>query len=293
MNQVYNKVSIIIVNYNQPQVTYECLNSLIDCGYKSVETWVVDNGSIPEKRIDTSLFPEVKLIQSEVNLGFAGGNNLALKQAAGEYILLLNNDTEVTEGFIEKMIQPFVDFPNVGIVSPKIIFYHSNQLIQYSGTKSINPYTCSGQTIGYKETDNGQYNSSYKTDLAHGACMMIKREVIDKIGPLYEDYFLYYEEYDYCEKAKRNGFLIYYTGLTHILHKESVSTGKHSPLKAYYMAKNRILFAKRNFPTAKKHISIAYYFILAWPKNIISELLKGRYRNSLALFKGALGLPFK
>ncbi len=281
------KVSIIIVNYNQPLVTCECLNSLREVNYRNKEIFVVDNGSLPENRVNVIDYPEVNFIQSERNLGFAGGNNLAIEQSNGDYILLLNNDTEVPSDFIEPLLNTFVEYPDAGIVSPKIIFYNENRLIQYAGTEAINPFTCRGHTIGYKEKDEGQHNHLMKTDLAHGACMMIKREVVNKIGKLCEDFFLYYEEYDYCEMAKNAGFTIYFNGFSHILHKESVSVGRFSPLKSYYMAKNRVLFARRNFKGVKKLISLIYYFTLAFPKKVITESLSGHSKNSVATIKGA------
>ncbi|MBL0051954.1 MAG: glycosyltransferase family 2 protein [Bacteroidetes bacterium] len=252
MQNQFPKVSIITINFNQADVTRECLNSLRKVTYPNLEIFLVDNASAPENRLLQSEYPEVIFIQSDKNLGFTGGNNLAMKVATGDFILLLNNDTEVPADFLEPLLKTFVDHPDAGIVSPKIIFFNSENLIQYAGTTAINPYTCCGHTIGYKETDNGQYNEVRKTDLAHGACMLIKREVMNKIGMLHDRFFIYYEEYDYCEMTKRAGFSIYYNGLTYILHKESVSVGKFSPFKAHYMAKNRVLFARRNFTGWKK-----------------------------------------
>jgi GT2 family glycosyltransferase len=287
MKQNLPKVSIILVNYNQPKVTYECLESIAKLTYPSLEIWVVDNNSKFENRIEPALYKDINYIQSESNLGFAGGNNLAIKRCTGDYILLLNNDTEVEADLIEKLLQTFDSYPDAGIVSPKILFYNTADTIQYAGTGAINPLTCRGNTNGYKEKDEAQYDFVCKTELSHGACMMIKRAVIDKIGILSEAFFLYYEEYDYCEIAKKTGFSIYYTGLTKIYHKESVSVGKSSPLKSFYMAKNRILFAKRNFNSWQMIISLAYYLLLALPKNILTETVKGRFNNSLASLKGA------
>jgi GT2 family glycosyltransferase len=280
-------ISVIIINYNQADVTRDCLKSLENCQYDNLEIFVVDNSSAADKRVNKTEFLHVNFIQSEVNLGFAGGNNLAIAKCTGDYILLLNNDTIVTPNFLAPLLQSFKIHPDAGIVSPKIKFYYSDNLIQYAGTTKINPITCRGATIGYKEKDVNQYDFEKQTDLAHGACMLIKREVINKIGMLHESFFLYYEEFDYCEMAKRAGFEIYYNGLSHILHKESISVGKFSPLKSFYMAKNRILFAKRNFKGLEKIISISYYYLIALPKNVLVDYLKGRKENSIATIKGA------
>jgi hypothetical protein len=289
MNKKMPLVSIVLVNYNQPEVTEACLLSLEKISYKEVEVFVVDNGSKVDNLIDESKFPGVHFIRSEKNLGFAGGNNLALRIAKGDYLMLLNNDTEVPADFLQPLVETFNRFPDAGIVSPKIKFFYSDNLIQYAGTSEINPFTCSGSTFGYKEFDDGRYDTENKTDLAHGACMIFSRKLMDEIGYLPEEYFIYYEEYDYCMMARRAGYSIYYNGLSWIRHKQSVSVGVFSPLKAYYMAKNRILFVKRNFKPFQKVISLSYYYLLALPKSIVNETFAGRHRNSLAILKGATG----
>lgn len=288
MKSAYPKVSIITVNYNQAKVTEALLRSLRKISYPEYEIFVVDNGSNEDCTYLQQMFPEIHLIESKKNLGFAGGNNLAITVAKGEFVLLLNNDTEVTTDFLEVMVDGFQGHPSIGIMSPKILYYNSEEIIQYAGTSAIQPLTCRGFTFGYKEKDVGQYDYNKKTDLAHGACMLIRKEVIEKIGMLHEAYFLYYEEYDFCEKAKKEGFEIYYNGHAKIFHKESVSVGKLSPLKSFHMAKNRILFAKRNFNTLNKFTSIAFYLFIAMPKNILFEAIQGRFKNSIAIVRGVL-----
>lgn len=288
MKFVYPKVSIITVNYNQAKITEALLKSLREITYPDYEIFVVDNGSNEDCTYLQEIFPEIRLIESKKNLGFAGGNNLAINEADGEFVLLLNNDTEVTTDFLEIMISVCIEQPSIGIMSPKILFHNTDGIIQYAGTSTINPLTCRGATFGYKMKDTSHYNYACKTGLAHGACMLIRKKVIEKIGMLHEAYFLYYEEYDFCERAKKEGFEIYYNGNAKVFHKESVSVGKFSPLKSFHMAKNRILFAKRNFNTVNRFTSIAFYLIVAMPKNILFETIQGRWKNSVAIFKGVV-----
>ncbi len=280
------RVTIISVNYNQVDVTCEMLASLRSITYKNVEVIVVDNASLEDFTRIEKEFPEVKLIRSKTNLGFAGGNNLGIRAATGDYFLLLNNDTIVTPGFIEPLIDTFEQHQNAGIVSPKIIFYYSEQLIQYAGTTEISPITCRGETIGFMKKDNTSFNVEYKTNLAHGACMMISKKAIEKSGMMDESYFMYYEEFDFCERVKRMGYEIYYNGKSSILHKQSVTTGINSPFKTYYMTRNRIYFSRKNFTGFNKAISISFLFLLALPKNFMIELYKGRWKNSMAIIKG-------
>ena len=282
------KVSIITVNYNGEDVTCEMLESMRHVTYNNIEIIVVDNASPRDCSIIAQRFPEVKLIRSQKNLGFAGGNNLGIREATGDYILMLNNDTIVPASFLEPMVETFTNNKNVGIVSPKILFYYSEGLVQYAGTGKISTLTCRGNTNGYMQKDKGQFNYEAATELSHGACMMISREAIDKVGLLDETYFMFYEEYDYCERIKKAGFDIFYNGNSYILHKQSVAIGKNSALKSYYMFRNRIYFSRKNFTGLNRVLSVVYTFTIAMPKNFLSELIKGRSENSAAILRGSL-----
>ena len=286
MNQ-YPRVSVISVNYNQAEVTCDMLESLLAVDWPDLEVIVVDNASPKAPSLITERFPQIRFIQSDKNLGFAGGNNIAIAKATGDYILLLNNDTIVPKDFIKPLIETYRQHPDAGIVSPKIVFYYSEGLVQYAGTGKINPMTCRGETHGYMQQDGPDFDHERKTDLAHGACMMISRAVIDKIGVLDEGYFMFYEEYDYCERAKRAGFEIYYNGHSHILHKQSISVGKNSPLKSYYMTRNRIYFSRKNFKGMSRIASILFTFLIAVPKNTIKEFINGNRENSRSILRGA------
>ncbi len=174
-------VSIITVNYNQADVTCQMLESVRELNYKNTEVIVVDNGSAenPEEKI-RRVFPECKIIHSKKNLGFAGGNNLGIKSAQGDFLFFVNNDTVLTQDIIENLISAFQESPAVGVVSPKIYYYDHPEMIQFAGYTSINPCTARNSTIGQFEPDRGQYDISRSTPYAHGAAMMVKREVIEK-----------------------------------------------------------------------------------------------------------------
>jgi GT2 family glycosyltransferase len=267
-------VSIITVNYNQTKVTCELLNSLKNISYLNIEIIVVDNASHEDVSAITDLYPNVNLIKSSKNLGFAGGNNLGLKQAHGEYILFINNDVEVSPDFLEPLVKQISQQYRVAAVSPKIKYYNSNKTIQYAGSQAVNPFTLRNSHVGAGEIDNGQYNQTHLTSYAHGACMLVKKSVIDKIGSMDEQFFLYYEEQDWCERMNRNGYFIYYVPQSVVLHKESISTGKNSPLKTYYLSRNRILFARKNFSGIQFLISMLYLLFISLPKNTISLFME-------------------
>lgn len=281
-------VSIITVNYDQPEVTCEMLESLRKLSYDNIEVIVVDNASPKhDPQIIKDKYPEIKLIKSDENLGFAGGNNLAIKEASGKYLFFLNNDTEVTTDCIEPLVNLFEKDKTVGVASPKIKFFESEETIQYAGSTEINPWTGRNKGIGSMEKDQGQFDATSKTDLAHGAAMMVPKAVIDEVGLMPEIYFLYYEELDWCEMIKRQGYTCHYVGQSSIYHKESISVGKSSLLKTYYINRNRLLFIRRNFIGFQKWSSYFVFLALALPKRSLTHALSGEWKHCTALWKGA------
>ena len=280
-------VSIISVNYNQARVTCEMVESLRQVTYPNIEIIVVDNASpTDDPSLIVETYPEVKLIRSPSNLGYAGGNNLGIQQAKGKYLLFLNNDTEVDPGFLEPLVALFESNPKAGIASPKIIFYGTDNLIQYAGSTGVNPWTGRSKGIGNQEKDNGQYSVSTTTALADGAAMMVPKKVIDEVGLMPELYFLYYEELDWCEMIKRAGYTCHYVANATIYHKESVSVGKSSVLKTYYMNRNRLLFIRRNVSGWAFLTSTTIFLMAAIPKKAISHSIRREWKHLLALGRG-------
>ncbi|TRX60132.1 glycosyltransferase family 2 protein [Fulvivirga sp. M361] len=270
-------ISIIILNYNQIDVTCEFLDSTKSLTYPNYEIIMVDNASKadPTERINNE-YPEVRLIKSDVNLGFTGGNNLGIEKANGEYFFIVNNDTEVTPDLLEALLEPFEVDETVGMVSPKIKFHAHPDTIQYAGFTKINPFTGRNRAIGNKEKDEGQHDSPCYTNYAHGAAMLVKKEVIEKVGMFPDNFFIYYEELDWSAHTKRAGFEIYYQPKGVIYHKESITMGKESAIKAYYHNRNRILFMRRN--THGLHFFVFSLFLTFFiiPKSILKYIIKGQ-----------------
>lgn len=268
-------ISIITINFNHLEVTLEFLESLKYLNYSNYEVIVVDNNSeVNPLPVINGSYPNVKVLLNQENLGFAGGNNSGIKVANGKYILLINNDTEITENLLEGLINPFFKNKKVGIVCPKIIFYHSPDTIQYAGFNSMHPITGRTSAIGNLEKDKGQYDYLSETHAAHGCAMMVCRNVIDKVGLMPDIYFLYYEEWDWSASIKNAGYKIMYQGNVHVLHKESVSTGKNSPLKTYYHTRNRVLFMRRNSKKLQLLLFYLFFLFIILPKNTIFFLAK-------------------
>jgi len=210
----------------------------------------------------------------------------------GEYILLLNNDTEVKKDFLEPLVNKLKNNPNIGAVSPKIRFFYDPNIIQYAGYTKINPITVRNTAYGYKEDDIGQHDKDKETAYAHGAAMLIPMHIIHEIGMMSYIFFLYYEEADYCDRIKRAGYEIHYVHNSVVYHKESVSTGKLSSLKIYYLYRNRIVYMRRNIFGIKFFLGIIYQLGIAIPKNAFTFLIKGKFKLFLAFYK-AVGWHLK
>ena len=281
------RISVITINYNGLKDTCALLDTMPQID--DMEIIVVDNASSEdEASIIEIRYPEIKVIRSNENLGFAGGNNLGIKSARGKYLFVINNDTILSPhtSDIKHLITRLASSPKIGAVCPKIRFAWDNNPIQFAGYTPLSRITMRNRSIGYGEDDRGQYDTAHPTPYAHGAAMMVKREVIEKAGLMPDCYFLYYEELDWSMMFKRAGYDIWYEPACTIFHKESQSTGQDSPLKAYYLTRNRLLFAKRNIQGIQKYITYCYLVGIVAVRDIMKHAIKGNPTLLRATYKG-------
>jgi len=268
-------VSIITVNFNFSHVTDELLDSFYNTNdYPNYEIIVIDNAStinpVPKWKIK---YPDVQFYRSEINLGFAGGNNLGISKAKGDLFFFVNNDTEFTYGLVKSLANDFESFPKMGMVSPKIRYFQQPDTLQYAGYTEMNKFTARNECIGQYKLDNGQYdNLTGLTGFGHGAAMMVSKAAIEKAGLMYENYFLYYEEMDWGERIKKNGFEIRLNMQALIYHKESVTVGEKSALKEFFMNRNRILFIRRNANLLQQIVFYFHFLLLVTPRNILNYI---------------------
>ena len=281
-------VSLIILNYNGAELTCALLKSVQQLSYSNIEVIVVDNHSArnPAPLIREQALTNTLVILNNENLGFAGGNNVGIRQARGDFFLFLNNDTEVTPDLIERLLEPFSTDSSIGVTCPKIRYHQQPDLIQYAGYTPLNSFTGQAWAIGNQQVDRGQFNRAGVTSFAHGAAMLVKRGVVEQAGLMPELYFLYYEELDWCCRIRRAGYQIYYQASAVVYHKESMTVGKSNPLKVYYQTRNRILFMRRNAPPFPLLIFLIYYAGLAFPKALILYSLKGQIPFVKAVLQG-------
>ena len=274
MNMVYKKfnpsVVIIILNWNSCDDTEECLKSLEKVIYKSFTIIVVDNGSDNTDCLALkSKFPKIELIVSKENLGFTGGNNLGIEYAKKnnpDYILLLNNDTTVEPDFINHLLLVFYKHKNVGIAAPLINYYYEPGKIWSEGGK-VSRIRGSGFANSIHHIEKARFNDK-SVSFVSGCCMLIKAKILDEIGLFDDNYFLYIEDVDFCKRVIDGGYGIFVSNQSRIYHKVSSSTNKSfSQLPLYYATRNRLYFAKKNFPKTYL-LTFLYLSISMWVKKI-------------------------
>ena len=279
------KLSIIIINYNGLKDTCELIDSIPF--NNDMEVIVVDNASTQDEAgIIAEQYPHVKVIRSQKNLGFAGGNNLGIKEAKGKYLLQINNDTYFKKFSIDSLIERLETSDRIGIVCPKLRFAWGNNPIQFAGYTPLSSITVRNQAIGFGEEDHGQYDTAHPTPYAHGAAMLIKREAINKVGLMPECFFLYYEELDWSMMFTRAGYEIWYDPACTVYHKESQTTGQNSPLRTYYITRNRLLLVKRNYKGINKYLSYIYLTGIVASRDIIKYTFQGRLDLVKAVYRG-------
>ena len=290
------RVAIIILNWNQEADTVECLTSLKALKYENYEIILVDNGSHDgSPDILQKQFPNIKMIRNPKNLGFVGGNNVGIKETlktGADYILLLNNDTVVEPDFLSLLVQTMENDKTVGVVSPKIMFYHDRKKIWFVGGNYL-PIIRKTNHKHYGEVDCGQVKKITDVAWVSGCCMLIKREVVEKVGLFDPDYFNNYEDVDFCERAKVAGYKIMLVPQAKIYHKFAASMGgKFSPYYTYYRTRNNLLFYKKTkqwLALALNFLIFPAYSIIMSAKNIEFGSIKTTFQAIFDFLRGKYG----
>ena len=287
MNYPYD-ITFITINYNGYAETAELIGSLRQVVRSvSYEVIVVDNHSLHEEgRRLQEAFPQVTVICNDSNLGFAGANNVAVPRAQGRYLFFINNDTLVEEDHFDQLIQHIEANERMGLICPKLRFSWDNRPIQFAGFTPLSRITLRNAAIGYGEEDKGQHDQPSPTPFAHGAAMMARREMLHKAGLMWEGYFLYFEEMDWSEQIRRSGYEIGYDPCQTVFHKESKTIGTGSPVKHYYMTRNRLLFAQRNRKGLTRLLCYAYLTFVSLCIHLPHLLFQGMKPQASSVWRG-------
>lgn len=231
------KVFIILLNYKGYEDTMACIKSLRKVEYENYNVVIVDNfsndGSYEKLKVEN---PECIVLQADENKGFSAGNNIGIRYAmehGADYVMLLNNDTEVKSDFLKKMIEASDDDT---VVTPSIYFYSEPNEIWYADGR-INYSRCT--------VSNGNDRESKYCNYASGCCLLMPRKIIEKVGYWAEEYFMYYEDMDYSIRILQNGFKIFYNKDAVVYHKVGRTAGIKSKLSIYYNVRNRLYIIKK------------------------------------------------
>lgn len=276
----YPKTAVIILNFNSYNQTIECIESVKNITYPNYEIIVVDNNSKDDslQQIKGS-FPDVILLKSRDNLGYASGNNLGIKYALEknmEYICILNNDVAVDRNFLEPIIKTLMDDKNAAAAGPSICYYGQDDVIQAMGG-NINLYT-GLPTMKFKGKKLSQVKEDIvSVDYLGGACFVVKAEILKKIGLIPENYFLFYEETEFFLNIKRQGYKLISIRDSKVYHKVSGTISKYKGLSYFFLNRNRIIFVRRN---ARLYHKFIFFFYI-----ILETIGRMILRGELSLFK--------
>lgn len=274
-------ISLITVNYNNVKVTCELIDSLQSFDKNAFELIVVDNASKEDASVIIKKYPWVKFIRSEKNLGFAGGNNLGVMHAQGDYLFFINNDTEFKENILLKLKSILEQDKSIGVVCPVLKYHDAQNKIQFAGFTKINPLTGRSELITTLSAEK-----IVPTSYAHGAAMMMPRHVFNQVGPMPENYFVYYEELDWSAQIANKGYQLVVDSSSVLFHKESQTIGKLNEMKSYFMARNRLLFMRRNSTRISLAFFWTYFLLVATPKQLLDCLFAKQWKNAIAHLAG-------
>ncbi len=300
MRDRHPSVTIIILNWNGIADTLECLKSLTKILYTNYKIIVVDNGSSGDdvNLLQNKLSNSTAIIQNKENLGYAGGINSALNEIdknKTDYILLLNNDTIVNKSFLNELVRVSESDSNIGICGSLELSYNKPKQITTIGCNFDNYFFIQTYPCKYKNIDGCNLKQNRKLDLVAGSSMLIRTSLFNKIGLFDKDYFIYGEEFDFSLKAKKAGYKSVFCPKSIVWHKsEGTSGGRMSKTGRYYLTRNRILFAKKNFNSLHYVIYLSYYLSIFIPIRIAGVILKGRDDLVSIIIKGVWdGINFK
>ena len=285
MSAVQNgaSIAIIVLNWNGRDLTLDCLRSLAAVTTPHVRIILVDNASTDgsSDAVRQHYGARVTLIENAQNLGFAAGNNVGIRRAlddGADFILLLNNDTVVAPDFVEHLHKPMLSSPDIGITAPKIYYAEPKNQIWFAGGE-LSMWRGIARHTGIRETDRGQYDREHDIDYATGCAFLVRRAVLEKIGDLDPGYRAYFEDADFCVRARRAGFRIRYIPAAHVWHRISASTGGQLSRRK---AGRKLASARRFFGRYARPyhwVTIPFFFVLDVIR-IGGLVLAGRIRDT-------------
>jgi len=280
-------VSLIIVNWNGERWLPNCLNALRAQTFRDFETIVVDNASSDKSvALIEGDYPEVILVRNDRNDGFAKGNNIGYLQSHGGYILLLNNDTESDPELLENMVAAFTALPKAGSVQAKLVLLDRPERLDACG--AFFTATTVSYHFGFgKDATLPIYNQPIPVFSNKGACMMLRREVIEKVGLFDDDFWCYYEETDLCHRIWLAGWECWYWPRALCRHGLGGTSKKiENDVIHFHNFKNKLTSHLKNFSVPSLIWVFPMHFLVGFSYSLFF-LLTGKWRNALAFLRGS------
>ncbi|HHS95872.1 MAG TPA: glycosyltransferase family 2 protein [Phaeodactylibacter sp.] len=291
-------VFFVLLNWNQYSLTAQCIRSLQNLQYKDYQILVIDNASSDNSAdlLQRDFGHQIKLIRNQENLGFAKGNNIGIEHALAQkaqYIMVINNDTVVDSDFLEPLLQTIKSSSTIAVVTPKIYFMHQPRTIWAAGGE-INWHLGIAHSRGKGQKDSGQFDRQEPVDYATGCAMLFSRASLEKVGLFDDSYFAYFEDADWCVRAKKQGFQIVYVPESKIWHVAGASTrknkkkpGKRTSPSVYYLnARNNLWFIKRHTTGLIRFTALISYVFRYLLLYMGAFLLLRRWKKANAIWKG-------
>ncbi len=279
-------VSVITLNWNQTEITCQFLESARKLLYENYEIIVCDMGSAtdPTLQIIGGNYPNTRILKTDA--GNDNSVNRAIKQAKGDFILLVSNHTELTENTLDDLLAPFLTDNKLGVTCPKIRSFYKKNEIQYAGYTALNRLTGKKTIIGHKKEDKGQYDIPLYTHGAYSGAMMIKKCVIEQAGMLPRNFFIYFDDSDVSARILKKGYRILYQPKAVVYNKEPLRPSEKSAINVYYNTRNRIQFMRRNSNLLQFSAFLSFFLLLAVPAATIKFLFKRQFTHLQSFFKG-------
>ena len=285
------ELTVLIVSYNAKFHLKKCLRSLYDeTSHRPLEVIVVDNASTDGSlSMATRDFPEIVAIGSPDNLGFAGGNNLGMRKAKGQYLLLLNNDAFVKPGAVDTMLRIMKERPDIGVLGPLLRNEDGSVQISYgdminfhaeANQKILSKFYQSGNRFFRNYIEKRSKQEAYP-DWVSGACMMFRAELLDKVGYFDDGFFMYTEEVDYCQRVRGAGYRVLYTPEAEVIHLRGKSTEGNREKATFEYRRSQLYFYKKHYGCGKVRVLKVYLLFKFAAKWVLGGRAKRRLQQML------------
>ncbi|GEP50626.1 glycosyl transferase family 2 [Flavobacterium noncentrifugens] len=286
------KIAVVILNWNGAALLQKFLHSVVEFSAEA-DIYVADNASTDDSiSLIKSKFPSVKIIENKANFGFAQGYNEALKFVDAEVFALVNSDIEVTQNWLQPIIETFKNEPETAIIQPKILDYKNKAYFEYAGAAGgfIDKYGypfCRGRIFDTLEKDLGQYDDNREIFWASGACFFIRSSVFKNLNGFDADFFAHQEEIDLCWRAFNKGHQIKYISASKVYHVGGATLQQGNPQKTFLNFRNSLLMLVKNLPK-KRLFPVLFTRMILDGVAAFQFLFKGKVSHFAAIAKAHL-----